>query len=88
MLREVMKNFDGENNTPLKSGDIVDVSGWKNRQTLEDQKMIAITDATEATVDPYEEKEPVKVIADTHKMPIKLKRSALASRPRVFQRKA
>lgn len=87
MLREVRKNFDGENNVPLKPGDIVDVSEWKHVKAMEEQGMLGITEATKATVDFTKEKKSIDT-SPAHKMPVKLKRSALASRPRVFLRKA
>lgn len=89
MLRQVMKRFDGDNNITFKPGDVVDVSDWRNRESLEDQRMIGPTDASKATIDPNAEKSTKSAKkSSTPKLPAKMRRSALASRPRVFTRKA
>lgn len=88
MLRQVLKSFDIDNNVRVTTGDIVDVTGWANLNALEDQHYIVPTDATKATVDPWA-KEHISTESSPGKQPaMKLKKSALASRPRVFSRKA
>lgn len=89
MLREVVKKFDIDGNIEVKPGDIIDVSNWKNRGVLEKQNYIAPTDATKPTVDlskPVAKKSvKSKPESSAPKQSAKARRSALASRPRVFR---
>lgn len=93
MLRMVLKHFDGDNNVHLKPGDIVDVAGWINADRLEKQSYIGLTDAVKATIScekPVIEKPKSSVVqtaeVPAQKPPVKVRRSALASRPRVFRK--
>lgn len=88
MLRVVMKSFDAE--VPLQTGDIVDIAGWPNGAELEKLGYIGPTDAKAATVDantPRSARSPKKKSSNkTTERPLaKVRRSALASRPRVFR---
>ncbi|MHA2086234.1 MAG: hypothetical protein ACXABD_21025 [Candidatus Thorarchaeota archaeon] len=84
MLREVMKRFDIEGNITVEPHDIVDVTGWKNRAALEAQGYIGPTNAEKATVDQNPKPTKKKASSAAPKQPGRIKRSALASRPRVF----
>ena len=89
MLREVMKRVD-VGHIVVHPGDIVDVSGWKNAAALERHGYITSTNATKATVDQNPTKgEPRSEASEAPsatKQPVRLRRSVLASRPRVFSR--
>ena len=98
MLRVVKRTFDADHGNTLLPGDIVDVSLFKHARALEEHGYLGETDATKPTVDPT--KPPVKgglkkkaastasASAKAKTPARKMKRSALASRPRVFTRKA
>ncbi len=89
MLREVIKEFDADNGVTLTTGDIVDVTGWKNAASLENTGFLRQTDAQKATKDPLKVKakatKPIET-SSAPKSPARIKRSALASRPRVFRK--
>ncbi len=95
MLRVVKRTFEADYGRVLLPGDIVDVSTWKHHKSLKENGFIGDTDATRVTVDvtvPPEEEgraSTASASAKKAKSPAKkVKRSALASRPRVFARKA
>ena len=87
MLRVVCKNFDA--GVPLKVGDIVDVSGWRNAKVLENQGYIGPTDAKAPTVTEESKREvkPSNGASASSAKPSaqRLRRSPLTSRPRVFE---
>ena len=87
MLRVVLKDFDAD--VPLKTGDIVDVSGWRNRKALEKQGYIEPTDAKAPTVTAESKREtkPSNGASASSAKPSaqRLRRSPLTSRPRVFE---
>ena len=98
MLRVVKRTFEADHGIVLLPGEIVDVSGWKHHKSLKDNGFIGDTDATKVTVDvtrpPNESGEnqsetPTASASAKASTPMrKVRKSALASRPRVFTRKA
>ena len=87
MLRVVCKDFDAD--VPLKAGDVVDVSGWRNARYLEAQGFIGPTDAKAPTVTEGSKRQakPSNGASASSAKPSaqRLRRSPLTSRPRVFE---
>jgi hypothetical protein len=97
MLRVVTRTFEADHGIILVPGDIVDASYFKHAKALKESGYLADTDATKATVDVSRPKEgyvtereasTASASAKTKQPTKRMKRSALASRPRVFTRKA
>jgi hypothetical protein len=99
MLRVVKRTFEADHGRVLLPGDIVDVSTWKHHKSLKENGYLGDTDAKKFTVDvsiPPEEEGKDQVTSTASASPRKAKtparntvrKSALASRARVFTRKA